>query len=117
MTQPAPELNPITMEHRVTVLEQAQLRTTEAVGNMAKTVERFSQTCAKNEERRVAETVRMQGQLDDVIEGITLRNKMEASFKEGRESVAVRLPWSQLISIAVGAAALGTAAIKIMEAL
>lgn len=107
MTQPVhPELNPFDMEHRVTIQEQAQLRTTEALGNMANSVEKLSQTISRMEQQRVAEMATVHSSIDDIVAGIAQRRQMDtdlaAEYSRGRESVKFELPWKQVITITGG---------------
>lgn len=114
MTQPLhPELNPIDMEHRVTILEQAQLRTTEALGNMAGSVEKLSQTVSRMEQQRVAEMTTVHSSIDDIILGIAQRKQMDtdlaAEYSRGRASVKFELPWRQVFVITGGIGAIVSA--------
>ncbi len=104
-TQPAPQLNPINMEHRVTVLEQAQLRTVEQIGNMAGSIERLSTTITQTEKMRLAEMETVHEAIDDIVTGIARRRDMDEShatgFTEGRQSVEIKLPLKQIAFVIV----------------
>ncbi len=110
LTEPEPALNPVRIEHRLTVveekLEQRLFSIAEQLGNLVAQMKIANGRTGKNEDairvessRRVAELAVVQDKVDQLAQGILDRAAMEAATKAaytaGQQSITVKMPWRQ----------------------
>ncbi len=110
--QPAPQLNPINIEHRLTSVEAVLVGVREQLGNMVTQMQIANGRTSKNEAAiraeasdRERDTVALTDKIDGVSDGIAQRIKMEAAategFVKGQQSITVKMPWKQF-SVGIG---------------
>lgn len=108
--EPQPALNPVNIEHRLTVVEQTTLSLVENTGNLARLidqvsghVERVERSQRAEADLRVKELAAVQDGMDALAQGIKDRATMEearqAGFAAGQRSITVKLPWKQVGAI------------------
>lgn len=125
MTQDHPELNPLSIEHRLTrveeKLDQRLVSIAEQLGNIAAQMRIANGRTAKNEEAiRLEGALRAKGMadlqdgIDATNQGIKDRAAMEASraegFTAGQQSVVLKLPVGQVIAVCAGIGTIAAAA-------
>ncbi len=108
--EPAPALNPVLIEHRLTLVEQATLSLQENQGNLTKLIDKVNsrvnqqqESLAAEGELRRQELAALQDGLDLIADGIKARTSMEeahrAGYAEGQKSITVKLPWRQVAAV------------------
>lgn len=110
LPETSPELNPLRIEHRLTIVEQSVITMTEQAGNLMRLIERQSRKVADNEaaitaeaDLRRRELMIVQDSVDALSQGIKDRQSMEMAraegFLAGQHSITVKLPVKQISAI------------------
>ncbi len=108
--EPQPTLNPVSIEHRLTIVEQATISLQENQGNLTLMLDKVNQRVNQTQqalndegELRRKELVALQDAMDLIVDGIKSRSNMDEArregFADGQKSITVRLPWKQVAGV------------------
>lgn len=118
------ELNPFEIEHRLSLVEERErvgtLRTQEQIGNTSLAVEKLAKAIEKMGEQHARRATTLQDQIDEINDAREEQAKMATShalgYKEGQNSINVKIPGRQMVAFFTGMTALIIAAESLIQA-